>query len=186
MAKQNDRHRPASLAIWVAGLCIIAACAGQPRSQSLSSGGAGHWPVADQPPAGWKRIQVGNAFSFDAPIDTQPIRLQGIDSTVGGYKTDRFNLMFDYGPYSNSLSSTTPWRMVDGHKSRLEMGAGPCRVLPTEQNDLPFAGNVYVELRPSPRRLALTMPGCASSEAALEELQRLYLSLRFNSGAVAR
>ncbi|HLZ84269.1 MAG TPA: hypothetical protein VKQ54_11940, partial [Caulobacteraceae bacterium] len=96
-----------------------------------------------------------------------------------------FNLTFDYGPYSNSLSDTTPWRIVDGHKARLASGTGSCRVLPTQENDWPFAGNVYVELRPNPKRLALTMTGCASSEAGLEELQRLYLSLRFNPRAIA-
>lgn len=142
-----------------------------------------NWPVTETPPQGWKRLAVGNAFSFVAPDDTRTVALQGIDSRVGGYETDRFSVMFDYGRYSNSLSDEIPWSEIDGHRARLARGPGPCRALPGDEKDWPFQAAVYVELRPNPDRLALTMVGCAASEAGVEELQRLFLSLRFNPQA---
>jgi hypothetical protein len=180
MPSHGDFRRFVSLVGWGVALSGLAACEASPQATADESAKV-HWPIAESAPAGWKRIQVGQAFSFEAPIETQPVLLpRGIDSAVGGYRTDRFSFTFDYGPYSNSLSDSTPWRVIDGHKARLESGRGPCQTPPTIQKIWPFAGNVYVELRPNPERLALTMAGCASSEIGLAELRQIYLSLRFN------
>lgn len=166
----------------VFAVAALAACApnATPKPPDTVS-----WPPNDTIPDGWKRIQVGEDFSFEAPVDTQPLVLRGIDSTVGGYKTDRFNFTFDYGRYSNSLSDETPWTVIDGYRARLEAGTGDCKVLPEDQQNWQFAAYVHVELRPPPQRLGLTMGGCAVDEAAMEELRRIYLSLRFNPKAVS-
>jgi hypothetical protein len=138
------------------------------------------WPPSEAVPRGWKRILVGDAFSFEAPADTQPFPLEGIDSAVGGYESSRFKIAFDYGAYSNSLSDETPWIVIDGHKARLELGLGDCQVPPAGHEDWRHVGYVHVELRPGANRLGLTMSGCAADEAGLEDLRRLYQSLSFN------
>lgn len=164
----------------LAAACLALSVSGSFAQVNARPPEAKNWPVVEAPRPGWKRIQLGNAFSFEAPIDTQHVALQGIDSAVGGYETDRFSFMFDYGRWSNSLSDATPWSDIDGYRSRLESGSGSCRSLPTDREDRPFGAAVYVELRPRPNRLALSMFGCATSEAGLEELRQIYLSLRFN------
>jgi hypothetical protein len=98
-------------------LCFVVAVTlvGCAPSAPRNVAGSSIWPPTEPVPVGWKRIQVGEAFSFDAPADTQPVSLHGIDSAVGGYKNDRFNVTFDYGAYSNSLS----------HLGRLSMATKP-------------------------------------------------------------
>jgi hypothetical protein len=163
-------------------LAAVTGCAQNPAPKATEPPS---WPPNDPIASGWKRIQVGDAFSFDAPLDTQTIPLQGIDSSVGGYKSDRFNLSFDYGAFSNSLSAETPWTEIAGHKARLEVESGDCQVLPDDHHNWQLGGSVYVELRPIPDRLALTMSGCAADQAGLEELRQVYLSLRFNPKATS-
>lgn len=169
---------------WSIAVIAAATLAGSGPNAPAKPTDTASWPPGDSVPAGWKRIQVGQDFSFETPADTQPVALRGIDSTVGGYRTDRFNFTFDYGRYSNSLSDETPWTVIDGYKARLEIESGDCQVLPDDQQNWQFAGYVHVELRPSPQRLGLTMAGCAVDEAAVEELRRIFLSLRFNPKAV--
>jgi hypothetical protein len=167
-------------------LVAMAICA---PSAATTAANSGDWPPRNPVQGDWRRIQLGEGFSFEAPADTQPVSVRGIDSAVGGYKNDRFSLAFDYGAYSNSLSPETPWSNIDGHRARLEFGRADCQA-PWEGGPKgKFVGMVYVELRPFAHpfgRLALTMTGCAASEAGLEELERLYLSLRFNSDRINR
>jgi hypothetical protein len=170
--------------LWFILAVALIGCA--PSMASSGAVGSASWPPSEPVAAGWKRIQVGEAFSFEAPADTQAVALRGIDSAVGGYKNDRFNVTFDYGAYSNSLSDETPWTAIDGHRARLEIGTGDCQVLPDDHQNWQFAGYVHVELRPAPRRLGLTMSGCAANEAGVEELRRLYLSLRFHPKAISQ
>lgn len=160
-----------------AALAILTGCApNSPKGEFQEN----IWPPTNQVSGGWKRIIVRDYFSFEAPTDTQQIALQGIDSFVGGYNSKNFVLTFDYGAYSNSLSESTPWISIDGHKARMEFYRGDCESQPGDHPNMKDGGAVHVPLRSPPDRLSLTMFACAKGASGEEELQRLFLSLRFN------
>jgi len=164
-----------------AALAVLAGCTPEAVPNAA---GSGSWPPAEPVPVGWKRIRVGDAFSFEVPADTKLVSTQGIDSTVGWYSNSRFNLTFDYGAYANSLGDETPWTTIHGYKARLELGTGECQLVPEDTDKWPYVGYVHVQLRPMPDFWGLTMSGCAATETGLEELRRTYESLRFNAKAV--
>lgn len=56
-------------------------------------------------PADWVRLDANSAFSLSAPAGTTYTPAQGIDSMVGSFDAAAFQLNFDYGAYSNSLSN---------------------------------------------------------------------------------
>jgi len=131
--------------------------------------------------ASWVRIEAGNAFSFEAPADIKAIPVQGIDSFVGRYASASFDLSFDYGAYPNNLSGyrkdprfTVEEGMIDGRKSRIVTGPGL---------DCPRKSAAYVMVRDTPPMpTALQIGGCASSDAGVAGLHRLFRSLRFAKG----
>ncbi len=132
---------------------------------------------ANQPP--WVRIEAGTAFSFEAPEGIRKVRLQGIDSFVGGYVSDQFTIGFDYGYYSNSLQGVASWEKIDGRPSKFESGGSPeCSSFPGDDLQGTLVARVYVVRQQSPK-IALMMEGCARNEEGLQELQRLFRSIRF-------
>jgi hypothetical protein len=136
---------------------------------------------AEVPAVPWVRIDAGGVFSFEAPADMTPIPVHGIDSFVGRYTSTSFNLSFDYGFYSNNLSNyrkdprfTVEERLIDGKKSRVVTGPGSgCERMSA----------AYVLVRDAPSMpTALQIGGCATSEAGISDLHRLFGSLRFAKG----
>lgn len=55
-------------------------------------------------PADWQTVSAGRAFTFRAPADLKPVPVQGMDSFVGQYENDAFEVSFDYGMYSDPLT----------------------------------------------------------------------------------
>lgn len=56
----------------------------------------------------WKTVNVMGVFSFAAPKDLKPQKVQGIDSLVGGYRSSSMTLGFDHGWYSDPLKGPYP------------------------------------------------------------------------------
>src|SRR4051812_22481699 len=66
-------------------------------------------PPAGTPPADPTELQefaAGDKFTFRAPADMVAVPIQGIDSFVGKYSSDKYEVTFDYGWYSGTPGST--------------------------------------------------------------------------------
>ncbi len=56
-------------------------------------------------PSDWIQVDAGTEFSLMAPSGTEFHQGQGIDSFVGSIRSQKFELTFDYGLYSNPLNT---------------------------------------------------------------------------------
>jgi hypothetical protein len=56
------------------------------------------------PPADWVPVDANGKFTFFIPPDMEEQEIQGIDSFVGEYRSNRMRLRFDYGLYSDPLN----------------------------------------------------------------------------------
>jgi hypothetical protein len=91
-----------------------------PLKQSLPPLGSGDEEPAT--PADWQTLAAGDAFTFRAPTDVQPVPVQGIDSLVGRYVSPGLEITFDYGWYSGPVDRegvTGRSVTVDGKSARL-------------------------------------------------------------------
>jgi hypothetical protein len=135
---------------------------------------------AAEPSGSWTRFKAGNAVSFEAPPETKPGPVQGIDSFVGRYAGDNMSIDFDYGRYSDTLSGfladarfTQERGKIDGKPSLVVTGPG--------EGDCPRISLVYIVVHAKARaRTALTIRGCANGDAGVRDLQRLFQSVQFS------
>src|SRR6202000_1378609 len=79
----------------------------------------------------WVTLSAGNAFSMRAPADTKFKKIQAIDSFASAFENPKFEINFDYGLYSNTLSdmrSDPAYKsediLMDGRKGILVTGPG--------------------------------------------------------------
>lgn len=67
---------------------------------------------SDADTKGWHKIDLGH-FKIETPKDYRFYKLMGVDSFVGGITNGTDSIMFDFGMYSNTLTSFQTERGVE-------------------------------------------------------------------------
>jgi hypothetical protein len=90
-------------------LAIVFAACQQTRTSQPSKPSQPAEKTSQSSPAqlgpGWKVIDANRHFSFHLPDNMKDQKARGIDSYVGEYRNSKMRIGFDYGAYSNSLTT---------------------------------------------------------------------------------
>ncbi len=96
--------------LWAGGVVVVMVLLGCGQS------------AGPEVPAGWVVYDARGVFTFRGPADLKDQQVQGIDSFVGEYRSDRFEVYFDYGIYGGDFKEATYEKsavVVGGHAGTL-------------------------------------------------------------------
>jgi hypothetical protein len=148
--------------------------------------GNGQSAEAPQLKPGWKRIEAQGHFSFHLPETMQPVEIHGIDSYVGEYKDDRMKVVFDYGMYSNPLSSYS--KSPEYKEINKPIGGLPAKIVFCRQTDPAagyqyFAGVYFASVKPGTEQTSNKLMLSAEFNSAddWQTAQTIFESIRFKS-----
>lgn len=134
----------------------------------------------DRLPDGWYEEDTG-PFTLVLPPDMRSVPEQGIDSFVGSYQSNRIDLSFDYGMYTNDLSDwpkngKLEWAEVNGHKAKIATFRDPTANFPFE------VGGYFLSGGKGSAGMALGLfMRCKTSEAALDA-RKIITSVQLHPG----
>lgn len=134
---------------------------------------------------GWKRVDAGASFSFWLPEDMQQQRATGIDSLVGEYRSPNMRITFDYGLYSNPLTSYSnssgceeDTTTISGRDARIV----ECKKARSDSTYEYFAAIHFSEVHPAAEgggSVKLTMEAEFNQEGDLETARKILESIAF-------
>ena len=159
---ESDAVRPRQSDSAATALAGLPTCASGPAP-------ADQWPRLDQGP-----------FSLQLPPDYARREVQGIDSHVGQFTAEGRTLGFDFGWYSNPLSSPDNAALRDYRACRDVTADRPARIVTARRDTAYFAGAAWRQVSESAggvNHLTITVESRDSLGQA--EALRVFRSVRF-------
>jgi hypothetical protein len=129
------------------------------------------------PSEGWQTIALGTVLSFCVPPHAQERQTQPVDSHFGVIEGEGYQIVYDYGPFSENVDA---YRDRPGYSvSKLRIGTREAKVATFEDRegnpDFPFARLLRVEDGSS----ALALRISCSEEATCSLADVVFESLKF-------
>jgi hypothetical protein len=124
---------------------------------------------------GWKKIE-NRSFSFSVPSSFRKTEAQGIDSFVEEYVTERIELGFDYGIYSNNFFD---WP-VDTKFEYLKVNGKVAKIgtaMHEFHKGLSYSSQIYIKLNGG---TALSMFAACKSEEEVALAKDIFKTISFN------
>ena len=124
---------------------------------------------------GWKKIE-NSSFSFSVPSSFRKTKERGIDSFVEEYVTERINLSFDYGMYSNNFDD---WPK-DTKFEDLKVNGKDARIGVVKHEfhkGFPYSTQIHIKLDGG---IALSMFAACKSEKEVALARKIFETISFN------
>jgi len=117
-------------------------------------------------------------FTFHIPVYMVKTRSQGIDSHVGGYKSARIRLGFDYGVYSDPLDYDSG--LPQYQASTIEVDGRKARIVSFQKADEWFTAIHFPSAAETPEgTIKLTMHASCASQQEVRLARDIFTSVRF-------
>lgn len=150
----------------------------------LVAGSAQAGDLSGEVPSDWVRLQADSVFSLSAPAGTTYTPAQGIDSIVGSFDAAAFQLNFDYGAYSSSLTNLSEEEdyqtrdvEIDGKPAKIVTAVAP---IYSEQQPY-FIGVHFPDLGQSVvGTTRLTLYAMLESPDTYPLIEQIYGTIQFN------
>jgi hypothetical protein len=133
--------------------------------------------AAEPLPAGWHRIDLG-PFSMTLPTELKSVPVRAIDSYVGEFAAPEMKIHFDYGDWSDPLTSSYGEVLA---KEKIRISDREALVVTWRRTDgspSPILSAVHFPARWKEDAL-LTVYADLKEEAAVGSARRIFDSIRF-------
>jgi len=132
------------------------------------------------PPSGWVQVDA-KKFVFFVPPDIKPVPVHGIDSFVGEYQGNSISLSFDYGLYSDDLTTAEGGSDYSSHLERIGGKKARISSFYFPNTGHPFDNAIGVHFpEAGGKNIKLTVFATCKTTNDYETARRIFRTIKFN------